>query len=86
MYNTLKRGRRGVILINSVSLSPLYLIHPLIHHPRTNSNNGLCGLCVETDTNQGKYQKANTNKKSPHSIQQNLDQKDLSDVPVVRFY
>ena len=30
----------------SVSLSPLYLIHLLILHPRTNSKNGLCDLCV----------------------------------------
>jgi hypothetical protein len=27
----------GAILISSVSLSPLYLIHLLIHHPRTSS-------------------------------------------------
>ena len=29
-----------------MSLSPLYLIRLLIHHPRTNSKNGLCDLCV----------------------------------------
>jgi len=69
MYNTLKQERTGVLLINSVSLSPLYLIHLLILHPRTNSKKSLCGLCVETDTKQGKRQKNNTNKKLPYSVQ-----------------
>jgi hypothetical protein len=46
----LNRGTIGTILIDSVSLSPLYLILLLILHPRTNSKKRLCGLCVETDT------------------------------------
>jgi hypothetical protein len=40
-----------------VSLSPLYLIHLLILHPRTNSKKGLCDLCVETDTKTGQTPK-----------------------------
>src|SRR5208282_3633396 len=40
----------------SVSLSPPYLIHLLILHPRTSSKKGaLCSLC-QTDTKQGKRQ------------------------------
>jgi hypothetical protein len=46
-----------LLLINSVSLSPLYLINLLISHPRTSSKKGLCGLCVETDTKQDKGKK-----------------------------
>jgi hypothetical protein len=78
MDNTLKRERMGVILIDSVSLSPLYLIHPLILHPRTSSKNGLCGLCAETDckTEQmvkpvQKQNKVQTSKKKKLNYQQN---------------
>jgi hypothetical protein len=46
-----------VILINSVSLYPLYLIPILILHSRTISKKKLCVLCVETDTNRNKRQK-----------------------------
>jgi hypothetical protein len=46
----LKQERMGIILINSVSLSPLYLILILIQYPRTISKKVLCGLCAETDT------------------------------------
>jgi hypothetical protein len=60
--NTLNEEKVGVILINSVSLYPLYLIPILINHPRTNSKKRLCALCVETDTNQSKSQKTSTNK------------------------
>jgi hypothetical protein len=76
----------GIILISSVSLSPPYLINLLIHHPRTNSKKRLCALCVETDTKQGKRQKASTNKKFPYSMQQNPDQKDLIDGLVLGIY
>ena len=40
----------GILLIALCLCPPMYLIHLLIHHPRTSSKKGLCGLCVETDT------------------------------------
>jgi hypothetical protein len=63
--NTLKRGKDWYHINRSVSLSPPYLIHQLIHHPRTSSKKGLCGLRVETDTKLSKCQKTSTNKKTP---------------------
>ena len=48
--NALIRGNDWYHINRSVSLSPLYLIHLLILHPRTSSKKRLCGLCAETDT------------------------------------
>jgi hypothetical protein len=57
LYTRFQWLLRAVLLIGSVSLSPLYLILLLIHHPRTNSYYGLCALCAETDTKTGQTAK-----------------------------